>query len=87
MFYRTLSRTILRTLLLAGLALVAWSVLARPSGAHGPRVVYRVKANDTLWSIASRHYGGDVREVVWQIESANHITSGAISPGERLLLP
>ena len=87
MFYDPLSKTLLRTVLLAGFVLVAWSVLARPSGAHGPRVVYRVKASDTLWSIATRRYGGDVRAAIWQIQAANHLSGTAIAPGERLVLP
>jgi nucleoid-associated protein YgaU len=87
MFYRPLSKTLLRTLVLAGFALVAWSVLARPSGAHGQKVVYRVKAYDTLWSIATRRYGGDVRDAIWQIQTANHMSSATVSPGERLILP
>jgi nucleoid-associated protein YgaU len=87
MFYRPLSKTLLRTLALAALVLLAWSVLARPSGAHGPKVAYRVKPHDTLWSIASKHYGGDVRDEIWQIQAANHLTSSVLSPGERLVLP
>jgi nucleoid-associated protein YgaU len=87
MFYRPLAKTLLRTLVLAGFVLLAWSVLARPSGAHGPKVVYRVKADDTLWSIATRRYGGDVRDAIWQIQTVNHMTGTAISPGERLVLP
>jgi hypothetical protein len=87
MFYRPLAKTVLRMLVLAGCVLLAWSVLARPSGAHGPKVVYRVKAYDTLWSIASRRYGGDVRNAVWQIEAVNHLSGAVLSPGERLLLP
>jgi LysM repeat protein len=73
--------------MLVGFVLLAWSVLARPSGAHGPKVVYHVKAYDTLWSIATTHYGGDVRDAVWQIQTENHLTGVAISPGERLVLP
>ena len=87
MFLSSLSRTLLRTLVLAGLVLVAWSVLARPSGAHGPKVVYRVKADDTLWTIASNHYRGDIRAVIWQIQSANHLNGSELVPGERLVLP
>ena len=86
-FRTTVLRTIVRTLLLAGLALVVWSVVARPSGAHGPKVVYRVQPYDTLWSIAAGHYGGDVRNAIWEIQSANHLDGTAISPGERLVLP
>jgi nucleoid-associated protein YgaU len=87
MFSQTLTRTLVRTLALAGLVLFAWSVLARPSGAHGPKAVYRVKASDTLWSIAAHRYAGDPRAAVWQIESANHLAGTAIFPGERLVLP
>ena len=60
---------------------------ARPSGAHGHKVVYRVRAYDTLWTIASTHYGGDARDAVWQIEQANHLGGTQIVPGERLVLP
>jgi hypothetical protein len=84
---RPLLRTVVRTLALVGVALVCWSVVARPSGAHGPRIVYRVKAADTLWSIAVGHYGGDPQSAIWEIESANHLAGAAISPGELLVLP
>jgi nucleoid-associated protein YgaU len=80
-------RTVLRSLALAALALVVWSVLARPSGAHGPRTIYRVRAADTLWSIAAAHYGGDPRSAIWAIEAANHLGGGAIVAGETLVLP
>ena len=76
-----------RVLVLAGLALLIWSVVARPSGAHGHRTVYRVQPYDSLWTIASKHYGGDVRESVWQIESANHLAGPGIRPGQVLVLP
>jgi nucleoid-associated protein YgaU len=73
--------------LIAGTAVLAWSVVARPSEAHGDRVVYRVQAYDTLWTIASSHYGGDVREAVYRIERANHLHGPTVHPGERLVLP
>jgi nucleoid-associated protein YgaU len=76
-----------KLLTLAGLALVVWSMTARPSGAHGHKVVYRVHAYDTLWTIASAHYAGDVRGAVWRIQNANHLGSTAISPGQTLVLP
>jgi len=72
---------------LAGLALVFWSVAAHPTGAHGPRTVYRVQPYDTLWTIASAHYGGDVREAIWRIQEANHLGGATIRPGEKLVLP
>jgi hypothetical protein len=82
-----LAKALLRAVVLAALALLAWSILARPSGAHGPRVVYRVKAYDTLWTIAQAHYGGDVRDAVWQIQQANHLAGTTLVPGEKLVLP
>lgn len=83
MFVLTLKRTATLTVL----ALVAWSVLARSSGAHGPRSVYHVRPGDTLWTIAASHYGGDPRAAIWEIENANHLEGASIYPGERLLLP
>ena len=73
--------------ILAASALLIWSVAARPSGAHGSKEVYRVKAYDTLWTIALSHYGGDVRDGVWQIEQANHLGGVTIRPGQMLVLP
>jgi nucleoid-associated protein YgaU len=80
-------RKILQILALASAVLVVWSIAARPSGAHGPKTYYRVKPYDTLWSIAQAHYGGDVRNAVWQIQHANQLGGSGIAPGERLLLP
>ena len=71
----------------AGLALVVWAVVARPSGAHGRKAVYRVKPYDTLWTIASARYGGDARDGVWRIARANHLDGTTIRPGETLVLP
>jgi nucleoid-associated protein YgaU len=69
------------------LALVVWTVAARPSGAHGEKTVYRVQAYDTLWTIASARYSGDVREAVWRIQNANGLPDATIHPGEVLVLP
>lgn len=76
-----------KILILAVAALVVWSAVARPSGAHCHKVTYRVQAYDTLWTIASTHYGGDLRGAVWQIQQANHLADAAIRPGELLVLP
>jgi LysM repeat protein len=72
---------------LAALALIAWTVFAGPSGAGGDPVVYRVQPYDTLWTIASQHYGGDVREAIWRIQQANGLGDPTIRPGQRLVLP
>jgi hypothetical protein len=77
----------LKIALIAGIALLVWSAAARPSGAHGRKTEYRVKAYDTLWTIASDHYAGDTSGAVWQIEHANHLAGTTISPGELLVLP
>jgi nucleoid-associated protein YgaU len=76
-----------RILVLAGIAVLVWSAAARSSQAHGKRQVVTVQAYDTLWSIAQRHYGGDVRDAIWRIEQANHLPSADVSVGETLVLP
>jgi nucleoid-associated protein YgaU len=76
-----------KVLALAGLALVVWSVGARPLGAHGDKTLYRVQPHDTLWTIAASHYGGDVRAAIWKIEQANDIEDATIRPGETIVLP
>jgi hypothetical protein len=76
-----------KIVLAAGLALLVWSAVARPSGAHGHKVTYRVQAYDTLWTIAAAHYTRDVRGAIWQIERANHLSGSSIRPGETLVLP
>ena len=81
------AKKIVHIVALAAAVLVVWSIAARPSGAHGPKTYYRVKPYDTLWSIAQSHYGGDVRNAVWQIQQVNHLGGSGIAPGERLLLP
>ena len=52
-----------------------------------PERFYVVRPADTLWSIAERRYGGDVREAVWRIREANGLEDATITPGQRLLLP
>lgn len=76
-----------RILILVGAAVLIWSVAARSSSAHGAKQVVTVKPYDTLWSIAQRHYGGDVRDAIWRIERANHLSGAGVSVGERLVLP
>ena len=76
-----------RIAILVGLAVLAWSIAARSSDAHGRRQVITVRPYQTLWSIAERRYGGDVRDAVWRIERANHLPGADIHVGERLVLP
>jgi nucleoid-associated protein YgaU len=76
-----------RILVLAGLAVLIWSATARSSQAHGTKKVVTVRPYDTLWSIAQRRYGGDVRDAVWRIEQANHLKGADVRAGQRLVLP
>ena len=76
-----------RILLIVGMAVLVWSAMARSSNAHGARQVVTVRAYETLWSIAQQHYGGDVRDGVWQIEKANHLQGADVRVGQTLVLP
>ena len=76
-----------RILLIVGMAVLVWSAMARSSNAHGAKQVVTVRAYDTLWSIAEQHYGGDVRDAIWQIEKANHLPSADVRVGQKLVLP
>jgi nucleoid-associated protein YgaU len=76
-----------RLFILVGIAVLVWSAAARSSDAHGSKQVVTVKPYDTLWSIAERRYGGDVREAIWRIERANHLQGADLSVGQRLVLP
>jgi nucleoid-associated protein YgaU len=76
-----------RIVLIAGLALLVWSTVARSSQAHGAKQVVTVRPYDTLWSIAQRRYGGDVRDAVWRIQQANHLHGADVHAGQRLVLP
>ena len=75
-------------LIAVGVALVlGLGVVAHSSRGGGHRQVYVVKPYDTLWSIATRHYAGDVREGIWKIEHENGLTDPTVVPGQRLTLP
>jgi nucleoid-associated protein YgaU len=73
-------------LLFTALALIV-AVAARQSSGAGHPQRYRVRAGDTLWSIATAHYAGDPRDAVWRIERRNHLDGVALEPGEVLVLP
>ncbi len=76
-----------RILLVSLVAVVAWALFVRDSGAGGPERAYRVNAGDTLWSIAAASYGGDPREGVWKLRERNHLSGTTIAPGMTLRLP
>ena len=76
-----------RVFLIVGVAILLWSALAHSSPAHGTRQVVTVRPYETLWSIAQRHYAGDVRDAVWKIERANHLQGADVRVGQKLVLP
>jgi nucleoid-associated protein YgaU len=69
------------------LAALAVGLAARSSHGAGPERMYVVKPTDTLWSIATRTYAGDVREGVWKLEQRNHLRSTTLTPGQVLRIP
>jgi nucleoid-associated protein YgaU len=76
-----------KLLIVLVLAALGVGLVARTSQGAGPERSYVVQPADTLWSIAARTYGGDVREGVWKLEQRNHLGSATISPGQKLILP
>ena len=76
-----------RLLIVALLAVLVWALLPHASSGAGRERTYVVTRGDTLWSIATSHYGGDPREGVWKIERRNGLADGVLAAGQRLLLP
>jgi len=76
-----------RLAILSLLIALVVGLAARPSGSAGPPVSYVVKPTDTLWSIAAKHYAGDPREGIWQLQQRNHLRGTTLVPGQRLILP
>jgi len=76
-----------RIAVVALVALLAWAVLARDTGAGSHPQFHRVQAGDTLWTIAVEHYAGDPREGVWKLQRRNALQGSTIVPGQRLALP
>ena len=68
-------------------ALVLWGVAVHTSSGAGREQTYVVRPHDTLWSIASRFYGGDPREGIWKLVHRNDLTGSLLVPGERLRVP
>jgi LysM domain len=76
-----------RIFLIVGITVLVWSAVARSTQAHGAKQVVTVRPTETLWSIAERHYRGDVRGAIWRIEQANHLPDADVRVGQRLVLP
>lgn len=76
-----------RILVLVVAVLFLWALFAGEGGANGPEQHYRVRAGDTLWSIAEKTYSGDPRQGVWELRERNRLDTATIVPGQMLVLP
>jgi nucleoid-associated protein YgaU len=76
-----------RALIIAAAVLGLWALFARDTQATRPSQPYTVRGGDTIWSIAGKRYGGDLREAVWKIQERNGVRGAVIRPGQVLLLP
>lgn len=80
-------RLILAALAACALALLVLAGAATAGGPPRPHAVI-VQPGDSLWAIAATRYPeDDVRAQVDAIESANHLGSAQLIPGQRLVLP
>jgi nucleoid-associated protein YgaU len=76
-----------KALLIALTLVCVIAVAARTSDGAGHEQRYVVKPYDTLWSIATTHYGGDPRDAISKIERRNGLGNPVIRPGQVLRLP
>ncbi len=60
---------------------------ARVSNGAGHETRHRVRAGETLWTIAEANYAGDPRKAIWRIEQRNGLAGADISVGMVLVLP
>ncbi len=75
-----------RILVLTAVLLLATGRLAYGSGPVRADTVV-VAPGDTVWSIATAHYGGDPRPHVEAILAANRLATPLLRPGQALQLP
>jgi nucleoid-associated protein YgaU len=76
-------------IVIAVLLVVGFAALsnARVSKGAGHETRHRVRAGETLWSIAEASYAGDPRKAIWRIEQRNGLAGADITAGTVLVLP
>ena len=76
-------------IVIAVLLVVGFAALsnARVSNGAGHETRHRVRAGETLWSIAEANYAGDPRKAIWRIEQRNGLAGADIRVGTILVLP
>jgi hypothetical protein len=80
----------LATIVLVGVFVGAGSVATRDPGAPVPTTTVVVGDGESLWSISSQvaaQTGGDLREVMFEIERLNALESTYLYAGQRLRVP
>jgi nucleoid-associated protein YgaU len=60
---------------------------AHVSNGAGHETKHRVRAGETLWTIAEANYSGDPRAAIWRIEQRNGLSGAEIRAGTVLVLP
>jgi nucleoid-associated protein YgaU len=79
-----------RSLILLGLLSLLVAVAlshVRASHGAGQETRHRVRAGETLWTIAEANYSGDPRAAIWRIERRNGLDGASIRAGTVLYLP
>lgn len=73
----------------ASVAFGSWSVATDESGEPPATEIVQVTPGQTLWGIASERaeHGGEVRDVMQQIERLNALESGMLRVGQKLRVP
>jgi nucleoid-associated protein YgaU len=82
-----LRRRLIALAALASLVLAASTLWPASSSGARPTRTHVVHPGETVWSIASRAYGGDPRAHVEQILHSNRLSTATVRVGQTLVLP
>ena len=82
----TRQRIFLLVAVVVALGVAALSA-ARPTSGAGSETRYVIQPGDTLWALATKRYGGDPRQAIWEIKERNDLRTSELRPGMVLVLP